>query len=288
MSTHFSIFFEGSNTNLDVLNVQKVYMSEDKKVQVRFSDGETIEVVECDFTQSRNGMGSRPDYSDGIYEYEVDDSNLYVKIVCKVAAGESMPEINPVKHEIVSFPTDVYVAENIPTGLEAPTRIVDWVPPPGFTQAEKDAIAVAEIENMFLQKERDIENGNRYLDLNPDIPKHIAYWWRAAVAVIKRFFQDTSVDRLIVAEMAKQAAAGPTTRDQELVLLRNLMGLIAQFPNGPDFAAIWVETRNLTSPSDVRRKTILEVLATRGTPEDETYPMPADFDSTDESWLVVS
>ncbi|MYF53903.1 MAG: hypothetical protein F4166_08870 [Gammaproteobacteria bacterium] len=157
-----------------------------------------------------------------------------------------------------------------------------------LTYAEKQAIAVEEIEQMLLKKEADIENSSKFLDLNSVLPEHVGYWWRSAVSVVKRFFQDPDTDPLIVAEMAKQASAGPTTRNDQLTLLRNLNSLIARYPNGPTFGAIWVETRDLASPSDVTRKTMMEVLQTIGTEQDETYPLDSDFDSTDESWIIAN
>ena len=231
--------------------------------------------------QSPNGL------LDLIYRYHVTDDLLKVWIVCVVPEGTDLPDIVEQWFEVTSFPQTLFLAEGVTDGDSAITGTVAWTTALAtLTDAEKKVIAIREIEAMFDKKEADIENANKYLDLHKDLAVHVAYWWRAAISVVKRFYQDTTVDKLIVARMAEEASKGPTTRNDQLTLLRNLLGLMTQFPEGPNFGAIWVETRNLSSPADVRRKTMLQVLATRGTEADETYPMPADFDSTDTSWLV--
>lgn len=293
MGTNLKINYMRSADLPGVNFIDKITVSADKVVDIKShsTGGQTL-VNRYDFSSAvaREASGQSPNgYSDLIYRYLVESDKVTLWIACVVPDDTPLPFPDYQEYEITDFPDYVFLAEDETETLEAITAYPQWVSAlRTLTYAEKQAIAVHEVNKMLLKKEEDIENASKYLDLNPAIPTHVGYWWRSAVAVIKRFFQDPHTDPLIVAEMAKQGAAGPTTRQMQLVLLRNLTGLIRQFPKGPNFAAIWVETRNLNSPSDVQQKTIVEVIATRGTAADETYPMPADFDSTDESWIVAN
>ena len=288
MATYLRIYYHSATADGDTPLVKKIQVLANKQIYIkRDLGGDQFLLLNFDFRNSREGIGSSPNgVLDGLYEYEVVGDDLYVKIAVKLPADTDIPQPNTPFLQVTSFPEVVFTATGETATFDMPTDTVPWIPGATFTYPEKQAIAVQAIKDMLLKKEEDIELASRYLDLNSDIPKHIAYWWRAAVCVVKGFFQNSDVDPLIVAEMAKQAAAGPTTRGDQITLLRNLTVLIGRFPTGPPFAAIWVETRNLNSPSDVRRKTILQVLETIGTAEDETFPLPASFDSTDESWIV--
>ncbi|MXV76391.1 hypothetical protein F4Z99_19230 [Candidatus Poribacteria bacterium] len=271
--------------------VDKIVVPEADVLHIKcHSTGGQILVPEYDFSNVgvMKASGQSPNgYSDLVYRYFKTATELTLWIACVVPENTPLPVPAYQEYEVTTFPDYVFIAEDESETLEVATAFPAWVSAlNALTYPEKQVIAVEEINEMLTKKDQDIELSVRGLELNSDISTHVAYWWRSAIAVVKRFFQDPNVDPLIVAEMAKQAAAGPTTRSDQFRLLRNLAGLIAQYPNGPDFAAIWVETRNLNSPSDVTRKTILEVLQTRGTAEDETYPMSADFDSTDETWIV--
>ena len=291
MATEVNINFLRSENLPSVPEIKKIIVSSDKIIDINFlqMDGQTVN-KRYNFSSafSMNESGQSPNgYTDLIYRYLVADNLLKIWLACVVPENTEMPNEIDQTFLVEAFPETLFLAEGISDGSSTITETIAWTTALAtLSDEKKKEIAIREIETMLAKKESDIENASKFLDLNPQIPAHVGYWWRSAVAVIKRFYQDTTVDKLIVAEMAKQAAAGPTTRNDQLTLLRNLTGLITRFPNGPNFAAIWVETRNLNSPSDVQRKTVLEVLQTRGTGADETYPMPDNFDSTDESWLV--
>ena len=271
----------------------KITISADGVIDIKcHSSGGEILTIRYDFSDAvaMDDSGQSPNgYSDLIYRYLKTADDLTVWIACVVPDDTELPAPDYQEYEVSSYPTHIFLAEGEQEVLSVPTSTAAWVTALGdLSYAEKQDICVAEVNAMLLQKDEDCIQAGRAIDLNSEIPKHVGLWWRVAIAVIKRFFQDANTDPLIVAEMAKQAAAGPTTRGEQFTLLRNLQSLIARFPNGPDFAAIWVETRNLNTPSDVRRKTILEVLQTRGTAADETYPLEDGFDSTDESWIVAN
>ncbi|MDE0401698.1 MAG: hypothetical protein OXL96_28215 [Candidatus Poribacteria bacterium] len=291
MQTDVYINFLRSADLPGVPTVRKIIVSANRVIDINcHATGGEILNERYDFSSAvsmRESKQSPNGYPDLIHRYHVTDDLLKVWIACVVPEGTDLPEPVEKWFEVTSFPQTLFLATGVTDGASAITGTVAWATALStLSDAEKKAIAIREIEAMFDKKEADIENANKYLDLHKDLAVHVAYWWRAAISVVKRFFQDTTVDKLITAEIAKQTAAGPSTRDDQLILLRNLLSLITQFPEGPNFGAVWVETRNLSSPSDVRRKTMLQVLATRGTDADETYPMAADFDSTDRSWVV--
>ena len=278
-------------SDLRIGTITKIIVSADRVLEIKcHDDGGQILNNGYDFTSAVSkpeSCESPNGYNDLIYRYQIEDDDLTLWIACVVPSDTKLPLPDYQEYTVNEFPTTIFLAEGTTDVSELITNNPSWVSElSALTYPEKQRRSVNQIKEMLIKKEEDIERSSRTLDLNPELPKHVGYWWRSAVAVIKMFFQDSNTDPLIVAEMAKQAAAGPTTRDDQLTLLRNLNSLIARFPNGPDFAAVWVETQNLTSPSDVRRKTMLQVLSTRGTAQDETYDLPSDFDSTDESWIV--
>ena len=273
--------------------INKITVSADSVIDIKcHSTGGQVYTIRHDFSDAvvMEDSGQSPNgYADLIYRYLKTADDLTVWVACVVPDDTELPVLDYQEYEVLTFPTHVFLAEGEQEVLSVPTSTAAWVTALGdLSYSEKQDICVREVNAMLLQKDEDLIQATRAIDLNSEIPKHVGLWWRVAIAVIKRFFQDEDIDPLIVAEMAKQAAAGPTTRSDQFMLLRNLQGLITQFPTGPPFAAIWVETRNLNNPSDVRRKTILEVLQTRGTAADETYPLEDGFDSTDESWIVAN
>lgn len=291
MATKLRINYLRSSDLPGVGTTQKIFLPSDKIVEIKcHSTGGQILNEQYDFSSAvpMETSGESPNgYSDLIYRYLIEDDAVTLWLACVVSDDTALPTPDYQEYEITDFPRTIFLSEGITDGSEAVTGNPSWVADlNAMTYPQKQALAVSAIKAWRNYKEDSIVRSERYLDLNPLLPGHVAYWFRSADRVIQKFFQDPDVDPLIVAEMAKKASEGPTTIDDRLTLLRNLTGLIGQFADGPTFAAIWVETRNLSSPSDVTRKTIVEVLATRGTPADETYDLPADYDSTKTDWIV--
>ncbi|MXZ00215.1 hypothetical protein F4Y93_06030 [Candidatus Poribacteria bacterium] len=282
---HFKIQYVAHTADRDIPIVKKLWVPEDKRVYIKRvlpSDREVISDFDFRNLASLEGT-SGSGYYDTLYEYAIVGDDLYVTIAARMDEDTSLP--SPAYQEkSVTAPATLFLATGEAEGNENPTEIPRWLPT--LTLSEKKQLAIEAIYIWRAQKEEWLINVQKYIDLHPDLAAHIGYWLRSADCVLKIFFQ-SDTDPLIVRAMALEAAKGPATIDDPLVLFRNIKNVIAQFPSGPDFAAIWVQTRDLSSPSDVTRKTILEVLQTRGTAEDETYLLPAQYDSTDTSWLVV-
>lgn len=282
---HLKIQYVSHTSDRDIPIVKSIRVPEDKRVHIKRvlpSDREVIS--DFDFRnlaaiEGTSGSG----YYDTLYEYAIVGDDLYVTIAARMDEETSLP--SPAYQEkSVTAPATVFLASGETEGNENPTEIPRWLPT--LSLSESKQLAIDAISVWRAQKEQWLVNAQKYIDLHPALPEHIGYWLRSADCVLKIFFQ-SDTDPLIVRAMALEASKGPATIDDPLVLFRNIRNVIAQFPSGPDFAAIWVETLNLSSPSDVVRKTILEVLQTRGTAGDETYLLPSQYDSTDTSWLVV-
>lgn len=282
---HLKIQYVSHTSDRDIPIVKSIRVPEDKRVHIKRvlpSDREVISDFDFRNLPALEGT-SGSGYYDSLYEYAIVGDDLYVTIAARMDEETSLP--SPAYQEkSVTVPATLFLATGETEGTENPTEIPRWLPT--LSLSEKKWLAIEAIYIWRAQKEEWLLNAQKYIDLHPELPAHIGYWLRSADCVLKIFFQ-SDTDPLIVRAMALEAAKGPATIDDPLVLFRNIKNVIAQFPSGPDFAAIWVETLNLSSPSDVVRKTILEVLQTRGTAADETYLLPAQYDSTDTSWLVV-
>ena len=293
MSTILKINYLISTDLPEIGNITKIIVAADRVLEIKCHDsGGQLLNQRYDFSSavSKSESCESPNvYSDLIYRYLIEDDDLTLWIACVVPDDTKLPIPAYQEYIVNDFPKTIFLAEGVPDGSEIITNSPSWVSELStLTYAEKQQRAVAEVKEWRNQKEEWIENASRYIDLNPDIPKHIGYWMRSADRVIQKFFQDPDIDPLIVAEMAKQATKGPSTYDPDnpSMLFRNLLSVINTFPNGPDFSAIWVETLNLNSAADVERKTILQVLQTRSTQQNETYDLPSDYDSTETDWIV--
>lgn len=286
MSVHLKIQYVGNTSDRDIPIVNKIWVPEAGRVHVkRVLSGDREVVTDFDFrgivgVQGSSGLG----HLDTLSEYAIVDDELYATIAARVDENTPLP-FPAYEEKVVTPPGTVFLATGETDGNERVTEIPRWLPTLNYRQ--KQELAIEAIMLWRVQKEEWLINAPKYIDLHPLLPVHIGYWLRSADCVLKIFFQ-SDIDPLIVRAMALEASKGPATIDDQLTLFRNIKNVIARFPSGPDFAAIWVETRNLESPSDVSRKTILEVLQTRGTAEEETYILPTQYDSTDTSWLTVS
>jgi len=295
MSTKLKINYLRQSELPDVGIITKLIVSSDRVIDIKcHNTGGQIFNQRYDFSSavSRPESHQSPNgYSDLVYRYFIEDDELTIWVACVVPNDTDLPNPDYQEYTVESFPTTIFLGEGIEDGSEAITNTPSWVTDLSvLSYVEKRKIELAEIRAWRTQKETWLETANKFVDLNPDIAKHMGYWLRSADRVIQKFSQDPDIDPLIVAEIAKQASQGPSAYDPDnpAMLFRNLLPVITTYPNGPDFSAIWVETRDLASPSDVERKTILEVLQSRGTDADETYDLPADYDSTQDDWIVAN
>jgi len=233
--------------------------------------------------QSPNG------YADLIYRYQVDDDKLTLWLACVVPEGTPVPFPDYQEYEITTYPTYVFLAEGEQEVLPMPTGgTLGWTSAlSSISYPEKQGIAVRAVEGWRESKKEINVEAQRSIDLHPKLPEHIGYWTRSTDRVIQKLFQDPTVDPLIVAKVAELAAIGPPDVGPELRFFNYLVNtLMVSYPTGPNFAATWVKTINLTSPADVVRQPLSVAVDSRGGGNDETYDLSTDYDSTDDSWIV--
>lgn len=285
MSVHLKIQYVDYTSDRDIPVVKKIWVPEDNRVLIkRVLPGDQEVVTDFDFRgidelHSTSGMG----YFDNLYEYAVVDGELYVTIAARV--DESTPLPSPSYQErSVDPPATFFLATGESDRNERATELPRWLPMVNYRQRQE--LAIAGIKAWRSQKVDWLLDAQKYVDLHPELPAHVGYWLRSADCVLKIFYQ-SDIDPLIVRAMARQASLGPAGVGNSLGLFRSIKEVIARYPSGPDFAVLWVETRDLQAASDVGRKTLPQVLQTRDTENDETYLLPTQYDSTDESWLVL-
>ena len=292
MSTILKINYLKTNDLPNVGTITKIIVSSDRVIDIKCHDtGGEILNQRYDFSSavSKPSSCESPNvYSDLIYRYLIEEDDLTIWIACVVPDDTSLPSPDYQEYIIETFPFTIFLAQGISDSPEAITNSPLWVSNLNrLTYTEKQERAVIAIKEWRIQKEEWLAEVQRHIDLNPKLPEHLGYWLRSADRVIQRFFQDSNTDPLIVEQLAKIITAGPPTLGSQVALLRNLQSLITQFPNGPDFAAAWVTTLNLTQPSDVQSKELVQVIATRTNADpDETYDLPTDYDSTQDDWIV--
>jgi len=277
MATFVSLLFEYAKEGSGLTLIQKIQVPEDKRIIITTDSS----IIDCDFRNWREGYNSRPDYTEGIYEYNIKGNELYVKIVCGVSLGDNLPE--DIDIDIKQFPNnEVYLASGESSSLTDFGQVPSWLTSSDYTYPEKQKLAV---EAVLIWREK-LLFWNRmaldYLHLMDDLGNHLGRILSRADAVIKQFFQDPNIDPLIARQIALEAANGPSTINEPLEMFRNLRVMATAYPDGFPFAAIWVETQNLTSPSDVVRKVLAQVIQN----SDERYDYPSNYDPTDDSWIV--
>jgi len=283
MSTILEIQYLKSSDYPDLPVVKEIKVSVDKRVQIRRTVSGSDVVTDFNFSAvSDVGIGTSGNgHVDTLYEYSVMDGNLYAKIVAPIPADTEFPDPAYAEVRVDTVPHEVFVASGVAADDILPTEVPSWLPT-DLTYAEKQELSVRAVKDWRDQLIIWNKKALDYLHLMDNLGNHLGRVLSRADAVIKKFFQDPDVDPLIVRQIALEAAKGPQTIEDPLVMFRNLRQLALAHPNGFSFAAIWVETRNLTSPADVVRKILVDVIQNA----DERYDYPANYDSTDDTWIV--
>jgi len=271
---------QGDYPNIPV--VKKIRVPVDKRIIIKRVINNADVVSDYDFRNAFDiGAGSSNNgLSDNLYEYFYEKGDLYAKIVAAISDDAFLPESSSIEINVTP-PQEIYGAPGETPGDETPTEVPDWLPT-DMSYAKKQELAVDAIKQWRDQLISWNKMALEYQHLMDDIGNHLGRILSRADSVIKRFFQNPDIDPLIVRQMALEASQGPSTISDSLELFRNLRIMATAHPNGFAFAAIWVETRNLTSPSDVVRKVLAQVIQNA----DERYDYPANYDATDDSWIV--
>lgn len=279
--------------------VRKILLREDRHIRITHSvDGDQT-ATDYDFTASPTTGTSEvtPNgYADTIYRYLIDDSHLHVWIACAVPINMALPKPD---YQVITATgaATVFLADGETGTIDESltTSPPDWIPG-ALTTSEKKARAITAIKAWREQKRIWLLESPEYADLVPNISTHLGYWLRSGDWVINQEFTKpdaTRYDYLIIAEIAKQAALGPRTLDPDgdgsynVEFFQRLKAAAASFPNGPSFGALWVQTWDLTSVSDVTRVDdfTADVIQSHGQTLDRTYHnLPAAYDSTADYW----
>ena len=112
------------------------------------------------------------------------------------------------------------------------------VPPLSYPQ--KQARAVSAMNAWRDQKRAWMLEAAERADLDPTVPTLVGKWLRAADAALKREFQDSTVDPLIVAAMALEAAKGAL----DVVDVDQFMQSVYYGQQVPSNAVLWVSKAN--------------------------------------------
>lgn len=146
-----------------------------------------------------------------------------------------------------------------------------------LTYVHKQQEAIDAIENVWRSQKRAwMREALEYSDVNPDLLKHAGLYLNAADQAIQNLFQDSSVDPLDVAEIARQAALGALDIDSVEKFAERLNEFIAFQPDGPAQASLWVRINEETD--DIERLDLSD---------SHNYgPFDSDYNSISHDWIV--
>lgn len=301
---HLNFVSEG---DIDAPVVKKVIVRLNKNIHIKRVVGGSDVVTEYNFRNSppTGDSVSRPDYTDSIYQYQIDaDGDVHVWIAVVVPSGTDVPE-NVIKTASVMASIWKLSSETWTLDPVSGTQ-PDWIPG-ALTDEQKKAKVVDALKRWRQQVKTWLLESPQYADLVPEIVKHLGWWLSAADYVLKDLWDKkvagtNTYDWLVLERVVEEAIKGPTTLDPDgdgsynVEFFRELKAVIASNPNGPPRAGIWVNWWELTGSSNVgnvaRKHMVNDVfaastLATR-TVAWTTAPPPginlANYDPTVEYW----
>ena len=270
--------------------ILKIYQPSTKTwiVKLQNADTDATELYKTDLNNTPEGQYTHGDsegnevFDTGVYI--ADSQSDFVAVSIRGYMDITRTERHTDSYEgTVTYPRYIYTVEGETETEETDTATaVSWFPisVDDLTYAEKQTAVINAYREIWeSQKRAWLGEAPEYSDGVPDIVEQVGYYMRAAVAFIKNRFQDPDITPTttenVIKEMAK-GAADITTVDKFAENIRTYKALL---PTGPTQAYGWV---SIDAEGNVTRTNLADAVQLgEGT-------LPDDFNSFDDSWLVIN
>lgn len=264
--------------------IKKVYVkSSDRIILKRVDPDDTTqtETLDINLEGSEEGEGFVPSDIENIAHIRSENSFINVNLI---SSGNSSKLVKRISNfdDISYVYTTSGETESEETTLTEPSFL-----PKNRSYEQKQEKAINAIQKWRKQKKEWLLEANGYIDINPEIPKHLGLWLKAVDKALITEFQNPDTDPLVVEAMAKQAAKGPKNiaEIKDFAVYLNKEG-IDNHQQGPAQELLWVSRGD---GQDISKVTPLDLEASFTYSGQDLAPeLPENYDPTDESLLVAN